>query len=258
MWTMNVREIPLDVMVSLWSPGARTAMDVTVKLIVVVALSEPEVPVMVIELVAAVAALPAVRVSRLLLLEGLDPKTAVTPLGRPETARVTLPLNGLTSVMVMVSVPLAPLAIDNVDAEGFNVKLPVDVPVTVKLMVVVALSEPEVPVMVIVLVAAAAELLAAKVTMLEPVVGLVPKVAVTPVGSPEAARDTEPLNGLTSVTEIVSVPLVPLAIGKADTEGFSVKLPGETVPLQATPLIAKFVGTELVVPFQVPLKPNPE
>jgi hypothetical protein len=150
------------------------------------------------------------------------------------------------------------LAIDNVDAEGFNVKLPVDVPVTVRLMFVVALSEPEVPVMVIGLVAAAAELLAAKVTTLEPVVGLVPKEAVTPEGRPEAASFTAPLKGLTSVTEIVSVPLAPLAIDKADAEGFSVKLPGETVPLQATPLIAKFVGTELVVPFQVPLKPNPE
>jgi hypothetical protein len=129
--------------------------------------------------------------------------------------------------------------------------------VTVKLMVVVALSEPEVPVMVIGLVAAAAELLAAKVTTLEPVVGLVPKVAVTPVGSPEAARDTEPLNGLTSVTEMVSVPLAPLAIDKVDAEGFSVKLPGDTPPLQATPLMAKLVGTELVVPFHVPLNPNP-
>jgi hypothetical protein len=41
-------------------------------------------------------------------------------------------------------------------------------------------------------------------------------------------------------------------------EGFSVKLPvGATLPPQAVPLMAKFVGTALVVPFQVPLNPMP-
>jgi hypothetical protein len=74
---------------------------------------------------------------------------AVTPVGRPDAANATLPVNGLTSVTVMVSVPLAPWAIDRVAAEGFSVKLPVDAAVTVSVMVVVAVSVPEVPVMVI-------------------------------------------------------------------------------------------------------------
>jgi hypothetical protein len=49
---------------------------------------------------------------------------AVTPLGRPDAARVTLPVNGLTSVTVMVSVPLRLVATDRVDADGLSVKLP--------------------------------------------------------------------------------------------------------------------------------------
>ena len=81
--------------------------------------------------------------------------------------------------------------------------------VTVRAMVVDAPNEPEVPVMVTVLVPAAAVLLAASVNALLPVAGLVPKEAVTPLGRPDAARVTEPLNGLTSDTVTVSVPEAP-------------------------------------------------
>lgn len=116
-----------------------------------------------------------------------------------------------------------------------------------------------VPVKVTVEVPAAAELEAAKVTKLEPMVGLEVNEAVTPLGRPESLRVTAPLKGLTSVTVMVSVPLVPWAIDSEEVDGASLKLPGEVVPpLQAVPLMAKLVGTELVVPFQVPLKPNPE
>ena len=79
---------------------------------------------------------------------------------------------------------------------------------TVRAMVVVAVTLPEVPVMVIVDVAAVAVLLAVSVSTLVPVVGLVPNAAVTPLGSPDAARVTLPVNPPTSVTPIVSVPLL--------------------------------------------------
>ena len=72
-----------------------------------------------------------------------------------------------------------------------------------------ALNEPEVPLMVTVLDPVAAVLAAVRVTVLELAVGLVPKAAVTPVGKPEAARVTEPLNGLTSVTLTASVSFSP-------------------------------------------------
>jgi hypothetical protein len=55
---------------------------------------------------------------------------------------------------------------------------------------------------------------------------------------------------------MVSVPLAPGATDRVAAEGFSVKLPCE-VPPQAVPLMAKFVGTALVEPFQVPLNPMP-
>ena len=80
---------------------------------------------------------------------------------------------------------------------------------TVSAMVVVAVSVPEVPVMVTVAAPVVAELLAVRVSTLVLVVGLVANAAVTPEGRPEAARVTEPVNGLTSVTVIVSVPLAP-------------------------------------------------
>lgn len=60
--------------------------------------------------------------------------------------------------------------------------------------VVVTVCEPEVPVMVTVYVPTAAELAAVKVKLLLPVVGLVPKDAVTPAGSPDAVRVTCPVN----------------------------------------------------------------
>jgi hypothetical protein len=76
-------------------------------------------------------------------------------------------------------------------------------------MVVLAVRLPEVPVMVTVDVPAVAELLAVSVSTLEAVVGLVPKDAVTPLGKPEAANVTLPLNPFAPVTVIVSVALLP-------------------------------------------------
>ena len=90
-------------------------------------------------------------------------------------------------------------------------------------MVVVADRPPEVPVIVTVAVPAAAELLAASVNTLLPVVGFVPNSAVTPVGRPEAAKVTLPLNPFTGATVIVLVPLPPW---------IRFKLPGESVSMK--------------------------
>jgi len=82
--------------------------DVTVSAIVVDEVNVPEVPVTVTVAVPAAAVLPALIVSTLLLVAGFVPNEAVTPVGNPEAARVTLPLKGAISVTVMVSVPLEP------------------------------------------------------------------------------------------------------------------------------------------------------
>jgi hypothetical protein len=60
---------------------------------------------------------------------------------------------------------------------------------------------------VIVEVPATAELPAVSVRTLEVAEDVGLNEAVTPLGSPETVKDTLPVNGLTSFTEIVSVPL---------------------------------------------------
>jgi hypothetical protein len=91
-------------------------------------------------------------------------------------------------------------------------------------MVVLAVVLPLVPVMVTVDEPAVAVLLAVSVSTLLPVVGLVANDAVTPLGSPEAARVTLPVNAPTSVTEMVSVALLPCVTASVDAERDSVKL----------------------------------
>jgi len=84
------------------------ALALTVSARVVVACRLPEVPVIVTVDVPVAAEALAVRVSTLVVLVGLGLKTAVTPLGRLDAARVTLPLNPPRSFTVMVLVPPAP------------------------------------------------------------------------------------------------------------------------------------------------------
>ena len=65
-------------------------------------------PVMVTAKVPMLAAAPAVKVSVLVLLVLVGLKDAVTPLGSPETDKLTLPLKPLCGATVIVLVPLAP------------------------------------------------------------------------------------------------------------------------------------------------------
>jgi len=59
----------------------------------VVAIRDPEVPVMAIVAVAGAVVLLAVSVNVLFPVAGFGEKDAVTPLGRPLAARLTLPVN---------------------------------------------------------------------------------------------------------------------------------------------------------------------
>ena len=65
----------------------------TARIIFVIAVRLPEVPVIVSALVPSVAEPLAARVMMLNPVAGLGANDAVTPLGRPDTERFTLPVN---------------------------------------------------------------------------------------------------------------------------------------------------------------------
>lgn len=69
-------------------------------------------------------------------------------MGRPDAANDTLPVNVPVSFTVIVSVPVAPAAIDRAVADGVSVK-PAAGGTVIVIVVVTGVSEPEVPVMVI-------------------------------------------------------------------------------------------------------------
>lgn len=84
-----------------------------------------------------------------------------------------------------------------------------------------------------------AVLLALKVTTLVDVVGLVPKLAVTPAGSPDADKLTLPVNPPEGVTEMVEFPLLPWVTLRLEGEAESVKF-GLDAAGGSTQLFAEF------------------
>jgi hypothetical protein len=176
---------------------------------------DPEVPVIVIVAAPTVAVLDAVSVRVEVALPfaggvtGLVENAAVTPLGNPEALKVVAELKPPVLVTVIVLVPLLPCEIVTDAGEALTLKFGEAVALTVNETVVVAVKLPEVPVTVTVDVPVVAVLLAVNVSTLVPVVGFVPNAAVTPLGKPEAARVTLPVNPPASVTEIVLVPVLP-------------------------------------------------
>jgi hypothetical protein len=83
----------------------------TVSETVVVLVKLPEVPVMVTFTVPVAAVLLEVSVKVLVLVVLLGLKEAVTPLGKPEADKLTLPLKPFCGVTVIALAPLAPCTI---------------------------------------------------------------------------------------------------------------------------------------------------
>jgi len=84
----------------------------TVTPTVALAVNAPEVPVTVAKANPGAAELLAVSVSTLVAVVGFVPHDAVTPLGSPVAARVTLPVKPATGVTVIVDVLEAPWLTD--------------------------------------------------------------------------------------------------------------------------------------------------
>jgi hypothetical protein len=159
---------------------------------------DPEVPISLTVEFANFAVLPAVSVSRLVPVVGFGEKDALTPLGNPESERLTLPRNpysGVTVTFAGVEVP----------DPRFTVSGPAKVnagATTSIVNVVFAVCAPLTPVTVNVLIPTGAESLAFKVSAAVPVTGFGEIEVVTPLGSPETARPTLPAKPYSGFTEI--------------------------------------------------------
>ena len=100
---------------------AGTVLTVTSR--AVVAVSEPEVPVIVTVAVPRLAELFAVSVRMLVSAVGFVPHDAVTPPGRPDAARFTLPENPYSGVTKTVDLPESPWMMDSPLGKAESVKV---------------------------------------------------------------------------------------------------------------------------------------
>jgi hypothetical protein len=193
---------------------------VTDSVIVVELVNVPDVPVMVTVAAPTVAVLVAVNVNVLVPVVFAGLKDAVTPLGRPEADKLTLPLKPLCGMTVTVLVPPAPCAKLKVFGEADRLKL--GGKASVSETVAVLLKLPTVPVMVTGNVPVIAVPAAVKVKVLVPAVEAGLKEAVTPLGKPDADKLTFAVKPFRGVTVTVLVPAVftnrVRLLGDADSE----------------------------------------
>ena len=190
---------------------------------VVALVSVPDVPVTVTVTVPVVAVLLAVivRVLVFVVLAGLN--EGVTPLGRPEADKLTLPLKPLSGFTVIVLAPLAPCVMVRLLGEAESVKFGGGL--TVRESAVELDRLPDEPVMVTVAVPVVAVPVAVNVRVLVPVVLAGLNDALTPVGRPDADKPTLPLKPLCGLMEMVVVPLAPWTMLKVPGDVESAKFP---------------------------------
>jgi len=157
--------------------------------------------------VPVVAELPTVSVTVLLEVEGLGLKEAVTPVGRLDAEKVTLPVKPFVGWMVIVLVPVLPRATLRLLGDAERLKFGPGV--TARAIVVVCVKPPDVPVVATVTLPVVAVLLAVSVNVLVEAAGLGLNAAVTPLGIPVADKLTLPAKPFDGVIVIVLVPALP-------------------------------------------------
>jgi hypothetical protein len=191
--TKVVPEVPWPI--SRLPPESAKVGAETVKVRAVDVVWLPDFPVTVALYCPRLAELLAVKVTVLFPVVGFGEKDAVTPLGRPDAERVTLPVNPFRAVTLTKVVPEVPWPMLVLPAESvkFGTK-------TARGRITGTVWFPDLPVIVTLYCPRLAELLAVKVTVLLPVVGFGEKDAVTPLGRPEAERVTLPVNPLSWFT----------------------------------------------------------
>lgn len=197
--------------------------------IIAVCVTPPPVAVTVTLEVPVVAVLLAVNVKVELPLPGAAIeaalKLAVTPVGNPEADSATAELNPPLTFVVIVELPDVPCARDRLEGEATMVKSGDWAAFTVSDSVAVCVTPPPVPVMVTFAVPAAAVLLAVRVRLELPGVpteaGL--KLAVTPVGNPDAESEIDELKPPSAVVLIVVLAEPPCVTERLLGEALSVK-----------------------------------
>ena len=191
------------------------ALALTVRLIVVECVRLPDVPVIVTVNVPVVAAPLAVSVSVLAPVVLLGLNDAVTPLGRPDAERLTLPVKPFDGVSVIVVVALVPCSTVTLPGEAERAKSAGVLGLTVRLNVLECTKVPDVPVTVTVVVPvfAAAEAVNVNVEFALPFAAGVTvdgeNAAVTPLDKPDTVRFTAVLKPTRLVIVTVSELLVP-------------------------------------------------
>ena len=186
----------------------------TVRLILTECDRVPDLPLTLTLKVPVVAALLTVNVNVLPDVEEFGLNVAVTPVGRLEAEKLTLPVKPRIGLMLIVDVPVLPRATLRLLGDAERLKFGPGF--TVRAIVVVCVRPPDVPVIVTVALPVVAVLLAVNVSVLVLVVLPGLNDPVTPLGRPEADRLTLPLKPFCGVTLIVLVPLLPCVIVMLD------------------------------------------
>jgi len=193
----------------------------TVRLILTECDRVPDLPLTLTLKVPVVAEPPTVNVSVLAEVEEFGLKVAVTPVGRLDAEKLTLPVKPRIGLMVIVDVPVLPRATLRLLGDAERLKFGPGF--TVRAIVVVCVRPPDVPVIVTVTLPVVAVLLAVNVSVLVLVVLLGLNDGVTPLGRPDADRPTLPLKPFVGLIVIVLVPLLPWVIVTMDGDAERLK-----------------------------------
>lgn len=206
--------------------------------IVVVFVRPLDVPVIVTVAVPVVAVVPAASVKVLVLAVLVGLNVGVTPFGRPDAEKLTVPVKPFNGLTVMVALPVEPCAMVRLLGDAESVK--VGGGFTVSEMVAAPVRFPAVPAIVTVTVPVVAVLLALRVSVLVLTVLVGLNDGVTPAGRPEAEKATLLLKPFSALSVMVLVPPAPCTMVKLFGAAESVKLPWgltvrESVVLLVTP-----------------------
>jgi hypothetical protein len=172
-------------------------------------------------------------------------KLAVTPDGRPLADKATAESKPPETAVVIVELPELPLDTVSEVGEALMVKLALAGAVTVRVTVDVCVTPPPVPVTVIGYVPVAAVEATARVRVEVPEPGApmdaALKVAITPVGWPDADKATAASKPFKTAVVIVDVPLLPCTTETEVGEAERVKVGVVDPPTSALIRLAPFI-----------------